>query len=150
MRYSSRGEDAGEGGIGGSRPRATGELQERRRLHPRRANRVDIARRGTRLFLLFSQRSFISNANGGSANGLRIRLSTYPFFFFPSKVNFFPATKQEGTENRARSQGSNPRLKSFSFPNPMIASTAAARARRNQINTARRLNALLTRRLVLF
>jgi hypothetical protein len=53
MRYSSRGEDAGEGGIGGSRPRATGELQERRRLHPRRANRVDIARRGTRLFSPF-------------------------------------------------------------------------------------------------
>jgi hypothetical protein len=37
---------------------------------------VDIARRGTRLFslLFFSKKKIFSNANGGSVNGLRIRL----------------------------------------------------------------------------
>jgi hypothetical protein len=48
---------------------------------------VDIARRGTRLFsLFFFHQSFFSNENGGSVNGLRIRLSTYPSFF----KYFFP------------------------------------------------------------
>jgi hypothetical protein len=36
--------------------------------------------------------------------------------------------KHEGTETRARSQGSNPRLDSFWFLNPMITLAAAAAA----------------------
>ena len=52
---------------------------------------VDIARRGTRLFLFFFPKFFFSKANGGSVNVLRIRLSTYPSFFyifFPKKSGF--------------------------------------------------------------
>jgi hypothetical protein len=44
---------------------------------------VDIARRGTRLFSFSCfTKNFFSNANGGSVSRLRIRLSTYPFFYF--------------------------------------------------------------------
>jgi hypothetical protein len=57
--------------------------------------------------------------------------------------------KHEGTENRARSKGSNPRLDSFWFSNPII-TLAAVRARGNEINTARWSNALLTFRLAVF
>jgi hypothetical protein len=53
---------------------------------------VDIARRETRLFSLFFSKSFFSNAKGGFVNGLRIRLSTYPFFLFPF---LFPQKKGE-------------------------------------------------------
>jgi hypothetical protein len=37
--------------------------------------------------------------------------------------------KHEGTETRARSQGSNPRLNNFWFPNPMITNAEAQQQR---------------------
>jgi hypothetical protein len=109
---------------------------------------VDIARRGTRPFSLFffPTKIFYSNANGGSVNGLRIRLSNYPSFFnlFSYKKRFCRKSlspQKEGGETRARSQGSNPRFNSFWFQQ---------RARENEINTPTRSNALLTCRLALF
>jgi hypothetical protein len=113
---------------------------------------VDIARRGTRLFcvcVFFPKVFFFESKRRICQRALRIRLSTYPSFFKYSpppkkKKKGFAENRchqKEGGETRARSQGSNPRFSNFWFQQ---------RARRNEINTAMRSNALLTCRLAVF
>jgi hypothetical protein len=118
MRYSSRGEGAGEGGIGGSRPQyaameAGGAAVAAPPKKGQLKDRPAAGRRGRKsFFFLKTQTADLSTGCGSGSPLIHLYIYISPKKGFCRKSL---SPQKEGGETRARSQGSNPRFNSFWF-----------------------------------